>query len=170
MKPSTLRVLSRALCAVSIIALAAGCGKGKKAEPAAPSGSAEEAAAFVDKVETTYRDAFEEAGRVQWVNATYINYDTDWLAAKSAAELTKMSVDFANEAAKFDGTELTPDLRRKLDFMKLGIVLPAPSLDGAAKELADITTRLGSAYSTGNDQPRQRGVQNGARRHPRSGR
>ncbi len=60
-----------------------------------------------------------------------------------------MSVAFANEAAKFDGADLSPELRRKLDFMKLGIVLPAPSREGAAAELAEITTRLGSTYSTG---------------------
>ncbi len=156
MTKKNFRRLAAAMGAVSIIALSAGCGKsGRQAEEPAANGAdggaatAEDAAAFVDKVEATYRDAFEEAGRIQWVNATYINFDTDWLAAKSAAELTEMSVDFANEAAKFDGVDVSPELRRKLDFMKLGIVLPAPTKDGAAKELAEITTRLGSTYSTG---------------------
>ena len=150
-----MRRLAGALGAVSLIALAASCGKSDKAAlpPADGNGaagaSAEDAAAFVDKVEATYSSAFEEASRIQWVNATYINVDTDWLAAKNAGELTKMSVDFAKEAAKFDGVALDPAIRRKLDFMKLGIVLPAPSENGAAEELADITTRLGSAYSTG---------------------
>lgn len=148
MTPSRMRRVAGIFGAVSLIALAAGCAK-KENAPAANAASPEDAAAFVDKVEATYRDAFEEAGRIQWVNATYINFDTDWLAAKSAGELTKMSVDFANEAAKFDGVDLSPDLRRKLDFMKLGIVLPAPSRAGAAEELTEITTRLGSTYSTG---------------------
>ncbi|MFZ5618513.1 MAG: M2 family metallopeptidase [Pseudomonadota bacterium] len=141
--------LARALGAVSLIAIAAACGKTKTPDEAGKTPPAEEAQAFVDKVEATYAEAFEEAGRIQWVNATYINYDTDWLAAKSAGELTKMSVDFAKEAARFGGTDLAPDLRRKLDFMKLGIVLPAPGKEGAAEELAEITTRLGSTYSTG---------------------
>jgi peptidyl-dipeptidase A len=145
-----MRRLAAAFGAVSLLALAAACGKSDKpAKAPDAAASAQDAQAFVDKVEATYRTAFEEAGRIQWVNATYINYDTDWLAAKSAAELTKLSVDFANEAAKFDGADLSPELRRKLDFMKLGIVLPAPSRDGAASELADIATRLGSTYSTG---------------------
>lgn len=148
MTPNKMRRIAGVLGAVSLIALAAGCARKDKSQGPA-SANAADAAAFVEKVETTYREAFEEAGRIQWVNSTYINFDTDWLAAKSAGELTKMSVDFANEAAKFDGVELPPDLRRKLDFMKLGIVLPAPSRDGAAEELAEITTRLGSTYSTG---------------------
>ncbi|MEZ5892739.1 MAG: M2 family metallopeptidase [Parvularculaceae bacterium] len=136
------------LGAASAIALAAGCAKNDKA-PAAANATAEDAAAFADKVEAAYLPAYEEASRIQWVNATYINFDTDWLAAKNAAEITKMSVDFANEAAKFDGLDLDPAIRRKLDFMKLGIVLPAPTKEGAADELAEVTTRLGSSYSTG---------------------
>ncbi len=148
------RRVAVALGAVSMIALAAACGRQAPASapPAAEStaeAGATDAAAFVDKVEATYREAFEEASRIQWVNATYINYDTDWLAAKNTGELTKMAVDFANEAARYDDTALSPDLRRKLDFMKLGITLPAPTREGAADELAQITTRLGSAYSTG---------------------
>ncbi|MEZ5896207.1 MAG: M2 family metallopeptidase [Parvularculaceae bacterium] len=145
------------LGAVSLLALAAACERNAQTSPA-PTAPVEksdaaatpaDAADFVDKVEATYRDAYEEASRIQWVNSTYITYDTDWLVAKNTAELTKMAVDFANEAARFDGVDLPADIRRKLDFMKLGIVLPAPSTDGAATELADITTRLGSAYSTG---------------------
>ncbi|MEZ5914357.1 MAG: M2 family metallopeptidase, partial [Parvularculaceae bacterium] len=139
--------------AVSLIALTAACGV-QPAEPQpapdpAPEANAESAAEFAEKVEATYRDAFEEASRIQWVNATYINFDTDWLAAKNTAELTKMAVDFANDAARFDNVALSPDVRRKLDFMKLGITLPAPTRAGAADELAQLTTRLGSAYSTG---------------------
>jgi peptidyl-dipeptidase A len=142
MKDSTAAILARALCAVSAFALLAGCSKNSAAGEF-------EASAFVDEVEATYSDRFEEAARIQWINATYITFDSDWLAARSAAELTKLSVDFAKKAAKYDKLDLSPDIRRKLNFMKLGIVLPAPGRDGAAEELAELTTRLGSTYSTG---------------------
>jgi len=137
-----------------LIALGASCAKKENTSLAAPAGAnasaaSSDAAAFLDKVETTYREAYEEASRIQWVNATYITDDTDWLAARNAAKLTKLSVDFAKEAAAFKDAEVPPDVRRKLDFITLGIVAPAPSRDGAAEELADITTRLGSTYSTG---------------------
>ncbi len=149
--------LAAMLGGACLIAIAAGCAKKPApvkpddgAVAAAPSGDeTARAREFLDKVETSYRELFEEASRIQWVNATYITDDTDWLAAKSAAELTKLSVDYAKEAATFKDAALAPDLRRKLDFITLGIVAPAPSREGAAKELADITTRLGSTYSTG---------------------
>ncbi len=83
MTPKKMRRIAGALSAVSLIALAAGCARKEKTGDTAAA-SAEDAAAFVEKVETTYRDAFEEAGRIQWVNSTYINFDTDWLAAKNA--------------------------------------------------------------------------------------
>jgi peptidyl-dipeptidase A len=152
-KPAALAAMLGGVC---LIALAAGCAKREPA-PAADAGAADaaggdvaaEAIAFLDRVETTYRDAYEEANRIQWVNATYITDDTDWLAARNAAKLTKLSVDFAKEAARFKDAALPADVRRKLDFITLGIVAPAPSREGAAEELADITTRLGSTYSTG---------------------
>ena len=41
------------------------------------------------------------------------------------------------------------DARRKLELLKLGLTLPAPSRPGAAQDLSEITTRLSSTYSTG---------------------
>ncbi len=153
MKKTRPAALAAMLGGVCLIALGAGCAKKDRAakpDAAAAQGAASgDAAAFLENVETTYSAAFEEAGRIQWVNATYITDDTDWLAAQNAAKLTKLSVDFAKEAAKFKGAGVPADLRRKLDFITLGIVAPAPSREGAAEELAGITTRLGSAYSTG---------------------
>ncbi|MGE0409352.1 MAG: M2 family metallopeptidase [Amphiplicatus sp.] len=151
------RRLVGALAGIFFLALGAGCGPATERAPetAPPAGAAEAGAnlsgahEFVERVETAYRTELEEAARIQWVNATYINYDTDWLAAKNSAKLTKLAVDFANEAKKFNGLDLPAELRRKIDFIKLGITLPAPTEDGAADELADITTRLGSRYSTG---------------------
>ncbi|MCB9955291.1 MAG: M2 family metallopeptidase [Caulobacterales bacterium] len=151
-----------ALASISSLALIAACSAEKTAAPeSAPTAAApasvdetgaptvEDARAFVEKVEATYRDVFEEASRIAWVNATYINYDTDWLAAKNGAKLTKLAVDYANEAKKFNGLDLPADVARKIEFIKQGVTLPAPTKAGAAEELSEITTRLGSSYSTG---------------------
>ena len=144
-----------ALASVSTLALLAACGgpKEPKTDASAPpaesvAAAADEAQAFVDKVEKTYAEAYIEASRIAWVNATYITFDTDWLVEKNNAELTKLAVDFANEAKKFNDVDAAPDVRRKLEFIKQGITLPASTKPGAADELAKLSTRLGSTYST----------------------
>ena len=111
--------------------------------------TAAEAAAFVADAERQLAEASEYAGRVAWVRATNITYDTMWLEAKANAEYTELSVKLANEAARFNDVEVPFDVRRKLNILTQGIVLPAPNKPGAATELAEITTRLDSTYATG---------------------
>src|SRR3954469_8252987 len=90
------------------------------------------------------------ASRAEWINRTYITEDTDALNAEFGARGTQLSVRFAKGAAKFDGVQgLSFDVRRKLDFLKEGIVLPAPDKPGAAEELNVIATRLQSEYGKG---------------------
>jgi len=73
-------------------------------------------------------DFYVYAAKVAWVNATYLNEDTDWLNARALAERTALSVRLASEAARFDAVAgLSFDTRRKLDILKQMTVLPAPS-------------------------------------------
>lgn len=120
--------------------------------PAAPSTPATAAAAvaFVAAAETELAAFSDHAARVQWVNATYITDDTDALAARAGAEGTLLQVRLAKQAARFNTVPgLDFDTRRKLDFLKQGIVLPAPDTVGAADELNTIATRLQSTYGKG---------------------
>ena len=110
----------------------------------------EGAAAWVDMVEKDLFDYSVDASRVFWVNATYITPDTDAMAAQAGAEGTEKSVKYALEAAKYAQIEgLDPDVARKLDILRNGIVLPAPTTEGAATELNTIATDLQSQYGKG---------------------
>ncbi|HEY3518777.1 MAG TPA: M2 family metallopeptidase [Gammaproteobacteria bacterium] len=108
-----------------------------------------DALAFLDEAEREFDAIGEEAARINWVNATYINYDTDWLVAKIDARTTELAVKYAKQATDYDNVDVPADARRKLELLKLGLTLPAPSRPGAAQELSEITTRLSSTYSTG---------------------
>ncbi|HJK96823.1 MAG TPA: M2 family metallopeptidase [Polyangiaceae bacterium LLY-WYZ-14_1] len=111
--------------------------------------TADEAKRFVERVEEE-RSAFNErAARTAWVRANFITHDTDWLLQQIRAEGTKLSVQWANEAKRFNDVEVGEDVRRKLEIIKQDLTLPAPDREGAAEELAEITTRLSSIYSTG---------------------
>ena len=139
--------------AVLLSAASPALAKKKIPEPApaaAPAPTAKDADAFVAAVEKEYADFSLFSAQTQWINATYITDDTDAVASRVGAQGTEMGVRFAKGAAKFDGVEgLGYDTRRKLDFLKQGLVLPAPDTPGAAKELNDISTRLSSTYGKG---------------------
>ena len=156
---------SGAFCAgVSGLALLAACGgesnigqsaaadssgTSSEASNAEKAPSRDDAIRFIDEVETWTRDFGEFSARTAWVQATYINYDTNWLVTRADTESTEMGVKFANEAKRFNDADLPANLRRKLEAIKLGLNIPAPERAGAAGELATINTRMGAAYETG---------------------
>jgi peptidyl-dipeptidase A len=105
---------------------------------------------FVARAEKELADISIDANRAGWINATYITDDTDAMAAEVSARQTELQVKYASEAAKYlDVQGLSSDTKRKLDLIRNGITLPAPSRPGAADELSTIATRLQSEYGKG---------------------
>jgi len=105
---------------------------------------------FIADVEKDLGDFNLIAGRAAWVNATYINDDTDALNAYFGTIGTEKGVKYATEAAQWlqvPGLDL--DTTRKLNLLRGALVLAAPTTPGAAAELNDITTRLQSSYGKG---------------------
>ena len=112
--------------------------------------TAADADAFIARAEKELADFSVTQARADWVNATYITDDTDALAAHFGAIGTEMRVRYAGEAAKYANVPgLSADTKRKLDMLRGGLVLPAPTTEGAAAELSQITTRLQSMYGKG---------------------
>jgi len=145
-----MRLVSTAALAAALFAapVAAQTAPAGQAAPAKP--TAAEADTYVAAVEKEAADLSVPAQQTAWGNATYITDDTDALAAKSGAELTEKAVQWAKGAARFNGvTGLSYDTKRKLDLLKNGVGLPAPTTPGAATELATLTTRMSSRYGKG---------------------
>ena len=119
--------------------------------PAAEAGpTAAQADAFVAAAEKDLFDYSVESSVVNWDNATNITDATDAAAAKINAIGTEKTVKYALEAAKFAQVSgLGYDTKRKLDILRNGIVLPAPTTPGAATELNNIATKLQSDYGKG---------------------
>ncbi len=115
--------------------------------PSAP--TVDDAAAFLAEAEAELAEMSEYGARVAWTQATNITYDTNWLRARASSQSTQLSVRLANETKRFQGLDLPAELQRKMDRLRTRITIPAPSTEGAADELAEITTRLASVYSTG---------------------
>ncbi|MCW3797044.1 M2 family metallopeptidase [Sphingomonas sp. BN140010] len=115
-----------------------------QAQPRTPEG----ARAFIAAVEKDLYDLSVIGGRAAWVNATYINDDTDALAAYFGTIGTEKGVQYAKEAAEWSRVPgLDPDTARKLNILRGALVLAAPN--GQAAELNTISTRLQSTYGKG---------------------
>ena len=144
-------LVSVSLAALALIGVAATPAFAQTAVPtASATPTAAEADAFIAAVEKDLFAYSVEASQVNWVNSTYITEDTDALAAKINAVGTEKSVKYALEAAKYARAPgLSADTKRKLDILRTGIVLPAPTTPGAAGRANDIQTKLQSAYGKG---------------------
>ncbi|ALR21201.1 M2 family metallopeptidase [Sphingobium baderi] len=106
--------------------------------------------AFLEKAEKAMFDQSLVQNHADWINATYINDDSDALAAYFGAIRTRMTVDYALEAAKFaDAPGLSAETKRRLLMLRTALTLPAPTTSGAADELNSLATSLQSAYGKG---------------------
>jgi len=124
--------------------------------PASAEPTAADAEAFIARAERELAEFTVIASRASWVNATYITPDTDALSAHFGTIGTEMGVRFATEAARYQNVPgLSPDTRRKLNILRNGLTLAAPTTPGAAAEMNRISTDLSSQYGRG------RGTMNG---------
>jgi peptidyl-dipeptidase A len=120
------------------------------ATPALAAPTAAEADAFVKSAEQQLTDAFLPNSQAQWIDSTYINDDSDGVAAYFDSGFTALQVKLATEAATFNGTPgLSFDTARKLNLLRNSIVLASPKDKAKGDELALLKARLQSAYGKG---------------------
>ena len=122
---------------------------GALAGDAEPTSTAKDAEAFIARVEAELVSLSEYSSRVAWISNNFITDDTMWLQARVRADMSRLRVANAKQAAGFNRVEVDPVTRRKLDFLKQGLFLPPPDRPGAAQEMASLSVKIGSIYSTG---------------------
>ncbi len=143
--------------AIGALILSSCAGVPQPATEAAPQAAApkETPAAFLARAEKELQAYSDYAARIAWVNANFITDDTDWLNAWAGSEGTLISVRLANETKTFEGAQLTQAEQRKMNILRAGITMPAPSAGTAeqqkqiADELNTILTDLNSTYGKG---------------------
>jgi peptidyl-dipeptidase A len=143
-------IISTLALALSLAAAAPAFAQAAPTAAPAAAPTAADADAFIAAAEKDLFDYTVEASQVNWVNSTYLTEDTDAMASRINAIGTEKSVKYALEAAKYkDVPGLNADTKRKLDILRTGLVLPAPTKPGAATELNQIATDLQSQYGKG---------------------
>ncbi|MGH9380597.1 MAG: M2 family metallopeptidase [Thermoanaerobaculia bacterium] len=117
-------------------------------EAAATGQAPEEAYGFVTAAEKELLAAWTLASRGQWIQATYINHDSQELSAYLTNAATELSTRYAREASRFDDVEVDAELRRKLELLKRGLTVPAPSDPELSAELTRLQVGLEGTYGS----------------------
>ena len=100
----------------------------------------------MDQVEKDLRDLWVARDRATWVAGTYINDDTEALAANGEEATSAYVTRKVHEAQRFAGLDLPADLARKFQLLRTAQTIPSPSDPKKGKELAEIETAMTGAY------------------------
>jgi peptidyl-dipeptidase A len=114
-----------------------------------PAPSATDARQFIDRVSDSMKKLEIEANQAGWVQQNFITADTEALEARVNQRVTDAVARFAKESVKFDKIDVSADLRRQLNLLKLSLVLVTPSDTRQGEELTTIAARMESTYGKG---------------------
>ncbi|MCI1709487.1 MAG: M2 family metallopeptidase [Chiayiivirga sp.] len=123
--------------------------KGDAPEAAAATPTAADADAFVARVNEEAKADYPEAASAQWIASTYINSDSQLVAAKAnERSLAKLGANV--EASKqYSSLQLKPETARGIHLLKLATSMPAPKDPKKLSELTQIATKMEGMYGSG---------------------
>lgn len=104
---------------------------------------------FLSDAEARLNDLAVKGNRAGWVQETYITDDTEAISASANEEGLAAVSELAEQAKKFDGMQMPPEMARKLKLLKLSLTAPAPSDPKERAELARLGTWLDGTYGKG---------------------
>ena len=113
-----------------------------------------EMGAFLRQAENRLLDLTVESQRADWVYDTYINHDSEQLAAKAYSRLIGSTVELAKESMSFPSSALSGPDARKTKLLRLMLPLVAPSDLTEAEELSRRVTAMRGTYAKGRYTPR----------------
>ena len=111
--------------------------------------TAAEAQQFMNQAEAQLADLNLKVQRASWVQENFITDDTEAIAADAIDENTAATTRLVEEAKRFDGLTLPPDLARKFRLLKLSLTAPAPKDGALRREMTGIGVSLNGDYGKG---------------------
>lgn len=118
-------------------------------DKAAAATPAESADAFIARVNRTIVEETPEATSAQWLSNTYINADSQRVAASANERWLAMRNAFIEQAKTYDEAAESPATARALHRLKTEASMPAPRDAAKLKELAAIASRMEATYGAG---------------------
>ncbi len=108
-----------------------------------------EAQEFMNKAEAQLADLSVKENRASWVQENFITDDTEAMAADAIDENTAVTTELVEQAKRFDGLALSPELARKFMLLKLSLTAPAPKDAALRREMTEIGVSLDGDYGKG---------------------
>ncbi len=108
-----------------------------------------EAKAFMNRAEKQLLDLSVEEQRGEWIQSTYITYDSEILGALGNERLIAATAKLAKESTRFDKVALPPELARKMKLLKLQLTLAAPSNSAESAEVTQLEAKMEGMYGSG---------------------
>ncbi len=148
--------LSRLMLSSAIMIALSACQTQPTREAGAPATSAPVAAAtpadadrFIADINARTKLDYPEQTAAAWLSVTYINGDSQLIAAKTNERALGDLKRNVEKAVQFDGLPLKPDTARALKLLKLSTSMPAPKDPARLSRLTSLATKLEGAYGSG---------------------
>jgi peptidyl-dipeptidase A len=120
------------------------------AAPGVPAERADETAdEFIARVNAELKAMYPELTAAQWLSSTYINDDSQLLAAKGNEKYLSALNSWIAQARRFEGQQMSPETARAIMLLKLGTAMPAPNDPVKLSDLATLATKMEGAYGSG---------------------
>ncbi|MGL4692989.1 MAG: M2 family metallopeptidase, partial [Stenotrophomonas maltophilia] len=111
--------------------------------------SKETADQFIARVNAEYKAMYPEMTSAQWLSSTYINDDSERVAAKANERWLTVLNGWIAQAGQYDGQPMSEDTKRQIHLLKLMTSMPAPRDPAKLSELTRIASRMEGAYGSG---------------------
>jgi peptidyl-dipeptidase A len=108
-----------------------------------------EAEQFIERAQVQLNDLSIKANRAQWVEENFITDDTESISADAQEEQTAVTEELIEQAKRFDGLKMPPELARKFLLLKLSLTAPTPKDPALRKEMTQIGVSLDGDYGKG---------------------
>lgn len=146
----TPRIALLALAVGASLLTLAGC-KREADAPAATGGAPADADAdaFVARVNAEYKAMYPDITAAQWISSTYINDDSQTVAAKANERYLAQLNRWIEESARYQGKPMSKDSERAILLMKLASAMPPPKDPKKIEELTKIATKMEGDYGAG---------------------
>ncbi|TAK38056.1 MAG: peptidase M2 family protein [Lysobacteraceae bacterium] len=149
LKPTLLAISIAAAATLSISA----CKRSPTPDEAAPAATTapvdETADQFIARVNQEMRATYKELSSAQWISSTYINGDSELIAAKANERWLTQLNGWIEQARRFEGKPMSAETARAMTLLKLMTAMPAPRDPAKLAELTKIATKMEGMYGSG---------------------